>query len=678
MQTYQQTPIQNPLLFSSNVADAIIRARASAKPRLRLLPADWADAYFKIPPRSAKSGNWQTAEAEYTRAILNAVVNPNISNIYVMTSAQVFKTTMAMIIQGYFIDYDPSPMMVLLPTIDFSEKYAKLKWEPTFAQIDILKDKISDRKSRDGTNTMRLKSGPGWSLIIAGGNSPVDLAGHSVKILIVDESDRIPGSVGDEGDPCFLAEQRIESYKKYGYKIIYFSTPTVSDRSRIEKKVLLGDQQKPYIKCPHCNYPQPLEFFPKKDTRTDEWYAGLIWDKDKDLMGKTERHHTKTAHYICANIECKAKIYESDRPKLMAQIEWIPTAEASNSETVSFIGLNRMYSSLSTWAQLAKEYVEIKDDPEALPGFYNTSLDLPYRSEDNAVVDEKAVTAWADDYLTEKNPNLPDEILVITCAVDMHPDRLEVEADGWGIGEENWLVHYEQIWGDPDHPDVWAQLDELLERKWIRNDGIELSVGGIGKNGNRNYCTVVDTGGYLKNTQSAYDYTRERFHLGVMAVKGRTGNGLPILLSQSRVGKLKNTPLQNLGVDTLKEITWNRLKYKPGGPKTIHTTKAFCDYKYYEGLFCEPPFTIINKRSNTKTTIWKKKNPRMRNEPWDLKNYNLAALKIADPDFAAIKETLQNQNKNKQQNNPMPQNRVSDRMRPLNSGINDFINNWRK
>lgn len=656
-----------------------MRVRASLKPRIQLLPADWADAYFKIPPRSAKSGNWRTVEAEYTRKILNAIVDPNISNIYVMTSAQVFKTTMAMIIQAYFIDYDPSPMMVLLPTIDFAEKYAKLKWEPTFSQIDILKDKVADRKSRDGSNTMRLKSGPGWSLIIAGGNSPVDLAGHSVKILIVDESDRIPGSVGDEGDPCFLAEQRIESFKKYGYKIIYFSTPTVADRSRIEKKVLLGDQQKPFIKCPHCNYQQPLEFFPKKDKDTDQFYGGLIWDKDVDLMGKTLRHHPETARYVCANIECKKEIFESDRLKIMADIEWIPTAEPINKQTVSFIGLNRMYSSLSTWAQLAKEWVEIKDDPESLPGFYNTSLDLVYRTQETPEVNESIIMSWSEDYLTEANPNLPDDILFITAFVDTHPDRLELFFNGWGIGEENWLIHYEQIWGDPDHPDVWQTLDERLEKKWLRNDGVELSVGGIGKNGYRNYCTVVDSGGYLKNTQSVYEYTRARFHLGIMATKGRAGNGLPILLSQSLVGKLKNTPLQNVGSDTVKEIMWNRLKHKPGGPKTIHHTKAFCDYKFYEGLLCEPPFAIVNKRTNTKTIIWKKKNPRMRNEPWDGLIGNYVALKIADPEFEKIKESLikqKNEVRNKQQ--AIPQNKVTDRMRPINSSINDFINGWKK
>lgn len=676
MQTYQQTQTQNLLFFNSNINDVILRVRAILKPRIQLLPANWADAYFKIPPRSAKSGNWCTADFEYTRKILNTIVDPNITNIYIMTSAQVLKTTMSSIIQAYYIDYDPSPMMVLLPTINFAEEYAKLKWEPTFSQIDVLKNKVSDRKSKDGSNTMRLKIGEGWSLIIAGGNSTVELSGHSIKILIVDESDRIPGSVGDEGDPCFLAEQRVESYKKYGYKIIYFSTPTVSSRSRIEKKVLLGDQQKPFVKCPYCGYQQTLEFFPKKDSAKDDFYGGLIWDKDIDVFGKTLKHHTTTAHYVCANIECKAKIYESDRSKLMAGVEWEATAKSSNPETVSFVGLNRMYSSLSTWAQLAKEWVDVKDDPETLPGFYNTSLGIPYKSDETPNVDESIVMSWAEDYLTEKNPNLPDEILLLTVAVDVHPDRLELEIDGWGINDENWLVHYEQIWGDSDHPDVWDELDKRLEMKWLRNDGVELSVGGIGKNGKRNYCTVVDSGGYLKNTQSVYDYTRPRFHLGIIAIKGRAGNGLPILLSQSLGGKLKNTPLQNLGDDTLKEIIWNRLKYKPGGPKTIHYTKAFCDYKYFEGLFCEPPFAIINKRSNTKTIIWKKKNPRMRNEPWDLKIYNLAALKIADPDFAAIKESLLNQSKKEDEQtiNTIQQNKVSSRLKPMRGG---FINGWK-
>jgi len=571
-----------PLILSDNSLRITEKIRRSLKPRIRLNPADWADAFFKIPPKSAKSGNWYTSEVEYTREILNSIADPNIDEIYIMTSSQVLKTTIGMIIISYFIDYDPAPIMVLLPTIDLAEKYSKLKLEPTLNQLEVIQDKISMRRSRISSNTMRLKEFPGGFLIIAGGNSPVDLSSHSIKILIVDESDRIPGSVGDEGDPCLLAEQRIESYKKYGYKIIYFSTPTTSGRSRIEKKVLLGDQRKPFIKCPACGFEQVLEFFPKKDSAADDFYGGITWDKKTDIFGKTIEHYTDTAKYVCANIKCKSKLSELNKDLITSTINWKATSEPTNKRVRSYCDLSRMYSPLSTWTQMASEWVKLKDDPEGIPVFYNTSLGRPYKSDETPDVDEATVMSWSEDYLTENNPFISEDVLFVTGFVDTHPDRLEIEFDGWGLGEENWLLHYEQIWGDPDYPDVWATLDERLEMKWQRKDGIEISVGGIGRNGNRNYCTVIDSGGYMKNTQSVYEYTRQRFPLGIMAVKGRAGNGLPILLSQSLVGKLKNTPLQNVGTDTVKEIIWNRLKYKPGGPKTIHYTKAFCDYKYFE------------------------------------------------------------------------------------------------
>jgi len=666
--------MQSQLVLSDNILDAVLRVRAILKPRIQMLPADWADAYFKIPDKSAKGGSpWVTSDVEYTREILNSIVDPNISEIYIMTSSQILKTTMGMIIITYYIDYDPSPMMILLPTIDFAEKYSRLKLEPVLNQIETIKDKIAPRKSRISTNTMRFKEFPGGFLILAGSNSPVDLSSFSIKILYVDEPDRMPGNVGVEGDPGLIAEQRIESYKKYGYKIIYTSSPTDYNNSRIYGKVLLGDQRKPFVKCPVCGFLQVLEFFPKKDTRTDTFYGGLIWDKDTDVFGKTIKHHPETARYVCANVDCKAEIYENQKKKMCSKIYWTPTATPVNSNIRSFLGLSRMYSTLSTWTQIAEEWIKVKDDPEGIPVFINTVEGKPYKSDETPDVDEATVMSWSEDYLTENNPSIPDEVLFVTGFVDTHPDRLELEFDGWGIGEENWLLHYEQIWGDPDHPDVWNELDKRLEMKWIRNDGVEIYVGGIGKNGHRNYCINIDSGGYLKNTQSVYEYTRQRFHLGIMAIKDRAGNGLPILLSQSLVGKLKNTPLQNVGIDTVKEIIWNRLKYKPGGPKTIHYTKAFCDYKYFEGLFCEPPFPVVNKRTNVKTIIWKKKNPRMRNEPWDAKCGNYVALKIADPDFVAIKEALKNQPAQDEQV-VIKQNKIINRLKPMRS---NFIDGWK-
>lgn len=612
--------------------------RRKIKPRIRLIPADWADQFYTIAEGSAKGQKWSTMDVEYTREILNAIADDNVEEITVMTSSQILKTTIGLIIISYFIEYDPSPMLILLPTIQAGEQYSKTKLEPTLYQIESIKERL-ERRSRDGKNTTLFKEiMPGIFLIIAGANSPVGLAANSVRIVLEDDIDRIPVTAGDEGDPCFLAEQRIESFRLHGSKIIRFSTPTNSGKSRIEAKYKLGTQEKYYVPCPHCNHMQVLKFFPKYDELKKQFYGGLVWDKDTDLMGKTTTHYPKTAKYRCE--ECRKDIDHLIKRWMRQNGKWVAANPKANKHR-SFGMLGRLYSSLSTWEQMVDEWLKAKEDPELTKVFYNTVLGEVYEEEETSRIDPDTVMAYTEDYLTDKNPGLPNEVLFLTCAVDTHPDRLELEVDGWGIGEENWLVHYEQFWGDTDKDEVYLELTEFLERKWKRKDGIELMIGGY-RDKRRYYATLFDSGGYMKNTQSVYDYTQSRQHLGVIAIKGRAGNGLPILLNQSLVGKYRTTILQNLGVDTIKETIWQRLRYKPGGPKTIHYTSQFCDYKYFEGLFAEPPSPIYNKRTNTLVIIWKKKKG-ARNEPWDLKVYNYAAMKLASPNFEEIKEIYKNQ-----------------------------------
>ena len=633
MQLYQQTYQLPPSISAENISAIIERVRRKIKPRAFLNPADWADQYYIIAEGSAKGQRWKTEDVEYTREILNAVADPAVEEITVMTSSQILKTTIGLIIVSYFIEYDPSPMLLLLPTIQAGEQYSKTKLEPTLYQIDSIKERL-ERKSRDGKNTVLFKEiMPGIFLIIAGANSPVGLAANSVRVVIEDDIDRIPVSAGDEGDPCFLAEQRIESYRLHGSKIIRFSTPTNSGKSRIEAQYKLGTREKFYVPCPHCGYMQVLRFFPKYDEVSKQFYGGLIWDKDTDLMGKTTAHYPKTARYRCE--DCRKDIDHLSKALMRKSGKWVVDNPKANKHR-SFGAIGRLYTSLSTWEQMVDEWLKAKADPELTKVFYNTVLGEVYEEDTSQKIDQETVMAYTEHYLTDKDPDLPNEILFLTTAVDTHPDRLELSTEGWGIGEENWLVHYEQIWGDTDKDEVYEKLNEYLERKWKRKDGVELILGGY-KDNRRYYACLFDSGGYMKNTQSVYDYTRARQHLGVIAIKGRAGNGFPILLNQSLVGKYRDTILQNLGVDTIKEHVWQRLRYKPGGPKTIHYTSAFCDFRYFEGLFSEPPNTIYNSRTNTLVVIWKKKRG-ARNEPWDLKVFFYGAMKLASPNFEEIKE----------------------------------------
>ena len=45
--------------------------------------------------------------------------------------------------------------------------------------------------------------------------------------------------------------------------------------------------------------------------------------------------------------------------------------------------------------------------------------------------------------------NLPDDVVLITCGVDVQDDRFELEVVGWGRDEECWSLDYQVIYGDP-------------------------------------------------------------------------------------------------------------------------------------------------------------------------------------------------------------------------------------
>ena len=88
------------------------------RPKEKLLVSDWADKYRQLSAESsAEPGQWDTSRAEFQREIMNSVNDPEVQDIVIMSSAQVGKTEIVLNICGYFMDYEPAPIMVLQPTI---------------------------------------------------------------------------------------------------------------------------------------------------------------------------------------------------------------------------------------------------------------------------------------------------------------------------------------------------------------------------------------------------------------------------------------------------------------------------------------------------------------------------------------------------------------------------------
>ena len=87
--------------------------------------SQWADAKrYLSPESSAEPGKYYTERAEYCRGIMDALSDPTVKEIDVMTSSQIGKSTLLENFIGYFIDQDPAPILLIQPTLEMAKVFS--------------------------------------------------------------------------------------------------------------------------------------------------------------------------------------------------------------------------------------------------------------------------------------------------------------------------------------------------------------------------------------------------------------------------------------------------------------------------------------------------------------------------------------------------------------------------
>jgi phage terminase large subunit GpA-like protein len=219
------------------INDFMVRVYTYFAPPPQLTVSEWSDQNRMLSSESpAEPGQWRTDRAPYQRGIMDAVTEPDVEKVVVMSSSQVGKSEMINNIIGYYIDLDPCPILLVQPTIEMAEDYSKRRISSLIRDTKVLTEKVSDTKTRDINNTILTKVFPGGVLSLAGANSPSGLASRPIRLLLCDEVDRYPDSAGTEGDPIQLAEKRTVTF--WNRKKVYTSTPGIKGVSRIEFEYL--------------------------------------------------------------------------------------------------------------------------------------------------------------------------------------------------------------------------------------------------------------------------------------------------------------------------------------------------------------------------------------------------------------------------------------------------------
>src|SRR5436190_6561691 len=110
---------QKQYATKADVDGLLGRLQALLVPPPKLTVSQWADEHRMLSSESsAEPGKWSTSRAEYQRGIMDAINEPGVQRVVVMSSAQVGKTEIINNTLGFHIDHDPCPILVLQPTLE--------------------------------------------------------------------------------------------------------------------------------------------------------------------------------------------------------------------------------------------------------------------------------------------------------------------------------------------------------------------------------------------------------------------------------------------------------------------------------------------------------------------------------------------------------------------------------
>jgi phage terminase large subunit GpA-like protein len=557
---------------------------AGTRPRDRLTVSDWADRYRVLSSKqSGERGRWRTSRNPILREIMDCLsATSQVREIVVMKSSQVGVTEAMINKIGYNMDHAPCPTMVLMPTLESRDSWKVQKLNPLLQETGVIRDLLGGLKSRDAANSKDVIDFPGGILFLAGGNSPNSYAQKSVRDLLMDDLDRFPGEVGEEGDPVALARGRCKSFPRY--KLMLVSTPTIKGSSLIEREYLLTDQRRYHVHCPACSTAQPLH------------WENLKWEQ----VNKPPRE----AWYECAS--CGHAIMEHHKPALLSGGQWI--AEHPENKRRGY-HVSALYAPIGlgpSWLDLAVQFLEAKGDPGTLKTFINTNLGETWEDQTSSL---KTNDLEKRQEIEFDMGQIPPGVVALTAFIDTQDTWLDITMIGWHEGGVR-LIDWHQIQGDTARQPPWdeaaAWINTVRRNAW----GRPVPLRAVG----------VDSRGHRGEQVRAF-VQRPDLKVKVYACQGATSRlGRPIATTASYPDKdRRGKPtrggyaLWNIGTEFCKDFIYGHLVSDGHLPVEARVFRfpAGVPTEYFDGLLAE----VYNPE--TKRYEQKKGARYKRNEPLD-------------------------------------------------------------
>ena len=420
---------------------------------------------------------------------------------------------------GYFIGCAPTSILYVSADKGLVEKGMEVKIEQMIDSCNLREKIVSQTRSGNNRKTGDRKTEkefPGGFLHAIGAQTAGKLRAMSYKTILFDELDGMPDTVGKEGDPVSLAENRSNAFASKR-KLLYLSTPTIQQTSKIYPLYQKGDQRKWSIPCPRCGEQIVMQWHIKTDAGKT---GGVIFE----VEGDQQILITESVRYKCQL--CGGIIEEKEKVQFLQLGEWIPTARTREQGLVSY-WLDATYSPLGmySWVNLAYDWLDAWDqdrsrvkDIEKYKSFRNTKQALPFEERGESVSYERVIghrRTYAKNKINNKmaREESGHPVLILTAAIDVQKatNELLVDIKGWCTKGRSYTVDFRSLPAENNVNDItdrcWRELEKIVETEtWVAEDGRAYRIS----------ITVVDSGWA---TDTVYEFCKQYFS-GVYAIKG--------------------------------------------------------------------------------------------------------------------------------------------------------------
>ncbi len=598
-------------------------------------PSKWAEERRYLPPQvTPLPGYYNFEVTPYIREILDCMsMDSPIREVSVMKGAQIAATTgLLENTIGYFIDHvKTAPIMMVTADADMALLRLESYITPMLQYSDLMhlmRSADESNKRKTGRTNKKLEWIGGGSLVPFGAQNANKFRMITAQVLLNDEVDGWPDTVGKDGDPVELIRKRAASYEA-NRKVLDLSTPLIQGQSKIETLYKRGDQRKYHVRCLRCEFQQVLRWS-HTDNETGVT-TGMAWETEGGRLVPD------SVRYLCRH--CSHEHTNSDKTKLFAEssgAEWLPTTE-SVSPFVRSYHLSALYSpvGMQSWGMQAQMWLEAWDveksrarDGRKLQVFYNTVLGETYELRGDFVRFESVSAHRRSEYRFGEIPNnafalryCGSCVLLLTCTVDVHDESINVAVFGWCVERRAMLVEYKVFEGDCKHLDdaaTWGELRKLFnEKEYTADDDKRYRVN----------VMLIDSG-HL--TDVVYSFCQE-FETGVYPIKGTAVSPKSARVPEFAEFKSPGGMLiYGITVDLYKDRWsvslrrgWDGMGLQPQGH---FNAPADITDKQLKELAAEVKMKKLNKQTGDQIGFeWKRKGA---NELWDLLVYANAALDL--------------------------------------------------